>query len=84
MLGMTRVRAADWRGNSAVNVLLHYEHVAGASGEYLVLHRVQVELTEDSALLLDVPLDDDAVREHFEHLLSVSECNLDVKRGVVV
>jgi len=47
-----------------------------------VLHRVQIEINTDCDLLLDCPIDDELVREHFENMLSVAVCNMDVKSGV--
>lgn len=37
---------------------------------YCVLHRVQIIPTTATDFMIDCPLDDDEVREHFEQLLS--------------
>lgn len=80
MLEQIRVRGDDYRGMGVANALLSYEHVE--SENYLVLHRVQIEINTDCDLLLDCPIDDDVAREHFENMLSVAVCNMDVKSEV--
>lgn len=77
-----RIYGTDHNGNSTNNVLLTFECVDYSSHDpdfhnkepYAVLHRVQLEPTADSMIMIDVPLDDDTVREHFEKLLS-SHCH---------
>ena len=80
MLEKATVRASDYRNIGVANAILSYEHVEDEN--YLVLHRVHVQPTNCSDLLLECPLDDEQVRAHFEYLLSVEVCNMDVKSVV--
>lgn len=81
MLETIRIYGSDKNRHDepTCNVVMTYELVEyGASDahwgaeSYAVLHRVQIEPTVDSTLLLDCPLHDDDAREHFEQLLSAN------------
>lgn len=83
MLKQIRVIGNCYRSMSVTNALLSYEHVESDHGDYLVLHRVQIEIPTESPILIDCPIDDSETREHFEQMLSVNVCGIDVKSEVV-
>lgn len=65
-----RIESKDRMSNYTCTVIMTYEIFEADNDNHCVLHRVQLEPSEYSTLLLDVPLDDSDVREHFEGLLS--------------
>ena len=86
-----RIYSKDEKSHNTCNVIITFECVDYSCNDpdfyekspYAVLHRVQLEPTEYSTLLIDVPLDDSDVREHFESLLSVHCYGYDVKTAVI-
>lgn len=78
MLETIRIYSKDEKSHNTCNVILTFECVEYSCRDpdfyekspYAVLHRVQLEPTPDGMLVIDVPLDDDEVRAHFESLLS--------------
>ena len=86
MLETIRIESKDIKSNYTCAVILTFECVEfdanSFDDSYCVLHRVQLEPTDYSSLLLDVPLDDSDVREHFEGLLSSHQFGYDVKTAV--
>ena len=85
-LQQVRIYGRSANSHSACNVLLHFECVEFDANDdadsYCVLHRVQLEPCVDSTLLIDVPLDDDDARAHFESLLSTHCHGYNVKTAV--
>ena len=85
-----RIESKDEKSHNTCNVILTFKCVDYSCNDpdfyekspHAVLHRVQLEPTEYSTLLIDVPLDDSDVREHFESLLSVHCYGYDVKTAV--
>ena len=85
-----RIESKDEKSHNTCNVILTFECVDYSCRDpafyekspCAVLHRVQLEPTEYSTLLIDVPLDDSDVREHFEGLLSSHQFGYDVKTAV--
>ena len=85
-----RIESNDKKLHNTCNVILTFECVDYSCNDpdfyekspYAVLHRVHLEPTECSTLLIDVPLDDSDVREHFESLLSVHCHGYDVHTAV--
>ena len=69
-----RIKSKDHNSNDTCNIIVTFECVefdsSSDNDSYCVLHRVQLEPCVDSTLLIDVPLDDDDARAHFESLLS--------------
>lgn len=78
-----RIESKDFNSNSTCTVIMTYELVEfdanSDDDSYCVLHRVQIEPTSYSTLVIDVPLDDYDAREHFESLLSNHRFGYDVK-----
>lgn len=76
-------------GNShyTCNVIISFECVElddPSASSYCVIHRVQLEPTVDSTLLIDVPLDCSDVRSHFESLLSSNFHGYDTSTEVAI
>lgn len=73
-----RIYGKSANSHDTCNVLLTFECVEWGCNDpdyqeaYVVLHRVQIEPTTFSTLVIDVPLDDSDTREHFESLLSAN------------
>jgi hypothetical protein len=89
MLETIRIYSKDEKSHNTCNVILTFECVEPDYNDqveycnaYAVLHRVQLEPTTYSTLLIDVPLDDSDAREHFESLLSVHCHGYDVHTAV--
>ena len=77
-----RIESKDRMSNYTVTVIMTYEIFEADNDNHCVLHRVQLEPSEYSTLLIDVPLDDSDVREHFEGLLSNHCFGFDVHTAV--
>lgn len=86
MLDKIRIESKDIKSNNTCTTILTFECVEFSAesfnDSYCVLHRVQLEPTEYSTLLIDVPLDDSDVREHFEGLLSSHQFGYDVHTAI--
>lgn len=86
-LQQIRIKGKGDNSHDTCNVLLSFECVDNTDPveyheETLVLHRVQLEPTVNSTLLIDVSLDDSEVREHFESLLSANYHGFEVVTAV--
>ena len=86
-----RIESKDRMSNYTCTVIMTYEIFENTSSDpveyhdnHCVLHRVQLEPSEYSTLLLDVPLDESNVREHFEGLLSNHCFGFDVHTAEIV
>jgi len=90
MLEEIRIYGKGNNSHETCNVILTFECVECSPHDcvefhesYAVLHRVQIEPTTLSTLLLDCPLDDYETREHFESLLSAHCCGYPVSTAVM-
>lgn len=88
-LQQIRIKGKGENSHDTCNVILTFEYVEPDYNDqveccdaYAVLHRVQLEPTTYSTLLIDVPLDDADAREHFESLLSANFHGYPVHTGV--
>ena len=90
MLETIRIYGKGEKSHDTCNVILTFECVEYSCRDpefyekspYAVLHRVQLEPTTYSTLLIDVPLDDADAREHFESLLSIHCHGYDVHTAI--
>ncbi len=86
-LQQIRIYGKGANSHDTCNVLISFECIDNTDPieyheETLVLHRVHIEPTVNSTLLIDVPLDDSDTREHFESLLSANYHGFEVTTAV--